>query len=148
MQYTATLCCRPLNKAITLANVALCNTLQHCNTMQYRATLCCRSLDKAITLGNVALCNTQQLCNTLQHNAIYCNFLLQVTRQGYHSWKRNNLQHTATHCHTMQYTATLCCRPIDKAITLANVAIRNTQQHCNTLHHNAIHCNSLLQATR
>ena len=99
---------------------------------------------------------TLQFCNTaiLQHTATYCNSLLQATRQGYHPWKRSNLQHTATlqhiatqcntlqlsvaghqirlsplqtqqsatHCNTVQYTATLCCGPLCNAITLAKVA--------------------------
>ena len=41
-------------------------------------------------------------CNTLQHTATHCNTLQERERQQ----RGALLQHTATHCNTLQYTAT------------------------------------------
>jgi len=68
-------------------------------------------------------CNTLQhyatLCNKLQHTTYYYNILQDET---------SSLQHTATHCKTLQHCNTL----------------QHTATHCNTLQH-ANHFSSILQ---
>ena len=64
------------------------------------------------------------------------------------------LQHTATHCNTLHYSATLCktclCPPpapqnplvYDGSATHCNT-LQHTATHCNTLEHTTIHCDTL-----
>jgi len=65
-----------------------------------RAAACCSALLRVA----VCLCACAWYCltimthsNTLQHTATHCNTL-----------QHNTLQHTATHCNTLQHTATHC----------------------------------------
>jgi len=82
-------------------------------------------------------------CKTLQNAATHCNTLQQtltskregarVTSETKVNGKDKNvlLQHTATHCNTLQHTATHCN------------TLHHTATHCNTLQHTASHCNPL-----
>jgi len=45
------------------------------------------------------------------------------------------LQHTGTHCNTLEHTATHC------------IALQHTATHCNTLEHTATHCIALQHTT-
>jgi len=60
-------------------------------------------------------------CNTLQHTATHCNTLQLEAR------------HTAPHCNTLQHTATHC--------NALQLEARHTAPHRNTLQHTATHCN-------
>jgi len=51
------------------------------------------------------------------------------------------LQHTATYCNALQHTATHCIA-LQRTTTHCN-ALQRTATHCNTLQHTATHCNTL-----
>jgi len=63
-------------------------------------------------------------CNTLQHTATHCS----------------TLQRAVTHCNTLQHTATHCST-LQRAVTHCNT-LQHTATHCNTLQHTAVHCNA------
>ena len=128
--------------------ICLCNTMQHNATLylQQSATLC--NTLSATPYQRVCLCNTLQLyfCkthrNTLQHTATHS--VPPHISASISATHCNTLQHTATHCNTLQHTATHCntlqhtrCHPI---------SVRLSQQHTATLslQHAATHCNTLL----
>ena len=76
---------------------------------------------------------TLMSCHTLvplQHTATHCN-TLQTS-----ATRCNTLQHTATHCNTLQHAATHCN------------TLQHTATHCNTLQHTATHCNTLISYVR
>ena len=67
--------------------------------------------------------------NTLQHSATHCNTLQHTT-----AWVTRRiirLQHAATHGNILQHTAAHCS------------TLQHTAAHCNTLQHAAAHCNRL-----
>jgi len=69
----------------------------------------------------------------MQHSATHCN-TMQCT-----ATHCNTLQHTATHCNTLQHTATHC-----NIYTCAgHKGIAIPLNYCNTLQHTATHCNTL-----
>ena len=60
------------------------------------------------------------------------------------------MHHTATHCNTLQHTATALagnstCAPPPPSATQHNASHCNNATHCNTLQHTAPHCNTLHQ---
>ena len=65
------------------------------------------------------------LSYTLHHSATHCS-TLQLT-----ATLCNTLHHTAAHCNTLQHTATHCN------------TLQHTAAHCHTLQHTATHCNTL-----
>jgi len=69
----------------------------------------------------------KSVCHSLRHTATHCN-TLQHTASLRHSLQQTATHClTATHCNTLQHTATHCL----------------TATHCNTLQHTATHCNTL-----
>jgi len=73
----------------------------------------------------------------LQHTATHCNTLDHTTTHS-----RNALQHTATYCDTLQHTATHCNTLQHTATHSCNTPER-TATHGNTLQHTATRCNTL-----
>ena len=71
--------------------------------------------------------------------ATHCN-TLQHTATPY-----NPLQHTATYCNTLQHTATHY-NTLQHSATPCNT-LQHTATHCNTLHHTASYCNTLEHTT-
>ena len=74
-------------------------------------------------------------CNTLQHTAPQCNTLhytdpAAVLQIILHTTQYATLQHTATHCNTLQHPATPCN------------TLQHTATHCNTLQYTAPHYNT------
>ena len=67
-------------------------------------------------------------CPALQHTATHCNTLQQTASTGSHSQKWP--QHTATRCNTLQHTV--------------STSSHSQKKDCNTLQHTATHCNKLL----
>ena len=53
------------------------------------------------------------------------------------------LQHTASHCNTLQHTATLCC-----TLCILLYDLQHTATHCNTLQHTATHCYTHMQVRK
>jgi len=74
---------------------------------------------------------SQHTTNILQHAATHCNTLQHTATKHQHT--TNILQHAPTHCNTLQHTAT------KHKVIAANddIAI-----HCNTLQHTTTHCNA------
>ena len=71
-------------------------------------------------------------------------------------------KHTATHCNTLQHTATTHCNALQRTATRCNIketcydkwvhycqvnSANTPQTHCNALQHTATHCKSTLQYT-
>jgi len=85
------------------------------------STIFCWSLHHQIQITSETCegLSTPSSPHALPHTATHCNTLQHTATQMQHT--RNTLQHTATHCNTLQHTAT----------------------HCNTLPHTAIHCYTL-----
>ena len=52
------------------------------------------------------------------------------------------MQHTATHCNTLQHTGAAVRRTCDMNATHCNT-LQHTTTHCNTLRYTATHCNTL-----
>ena len=97
--------------------VAHCSTLQHsvnlcnthCNTMQYAATIYPQEVEEQ-PIHNYQV--STHCNNTLQHTATHCNTLQHLTHTYQVATHYNNtLQHTATHCNTPQHTATTHPQP-------------------------------------
>ena len=120
------------------------HTATHYNTLQHTATH----------------------CNTLQHTAIISRLWMSrvytdESRRtdldkghciGYVAWVKessathcNTLQDTATHCNTLQHTARHCNTRLSYCKTLQHAAthVYHTAEHGNTLQHTATHCNTL-----
>ena len=74
--------------------------------------------------------------DTLQHTSTHCNTLQQDAPRNIIT-----LQITATHCDTLQHTAARC-NTLQKDMP-RNISHATT--HCNTLKHTAAHCNILQQ---
>jgi len=155
--------------------------ISHCNTLHQSVTICntdsCPRLNDESTVFDGSFSpNLNSLPNsTLQHTATHCNLLqhtatlLALPAHGrrerniliiivakrqlnpkYHTATHcNTLQHTATHCTTLQHTAT----PLDtrtsttRAQCSDNHVLKTWSQpqvsHCNTLQHSATLCNNL-----
>jgi len=113
------------------------DTATHCNTLQHTATRIATN------------------CNTLQH-------ALQQIATRYHrpckkvSHPTNTplanikltLQHTATHCYTLQHDAlqhtVLHCNALPLHLVRdINLTLQRAATHCNTLRHTATHCDTL-----
>ena len=86
-------------------------------------------------------------CNTLQHTATYCNILKYTATHC-----SNTLPHTATQCNTLQHTTTRCdtlkhtathCNTLKYAATQCSNILPHTATHWNTPQHSATHCNKL-----
>jgi len=132
-----------------------CNSLQltanHCNSLPHTATHCTH-------------------CDTLQHTATHCNadvFFDAVTRSAGRRRQSsadtlqltathcNSLQRTATHRHTMQFTAptaTHCNADVFFDVVTRSAgrrrkgsadALQLTATHCKSLHLAAAHCHTL-----
>ena len=124
-----------------------CNTQQHlpppCNSLQHTATPAAASR---------ALTHSRTRYTTLQPDAIQCNFLQHTTDLLLHhalslTQLTNTLQHTATHCNSLQLPAThynpCCCITRTHSPTQAFSISKCT----NTLQHTATVCNSLQHTT-
>ena len=82
----------------------------------------------------------------LQHTTTHCN-TLQYTASRY----KTRIRHTATHCNTLQQAATHWYKLLYTAahyITLQHTAahyitLQHTAAHCSTLQHTAAHCSTL-----
>jgi len=55
------------------------------------------------------------------------------------------LQHTATHCNTLQHITSHYKEPREPSNMLHDLILQLTATHCNTLQHTATHCNTLQQ---
>jgi hypothetical protein len=86
-------------------------------------------MQRTATLQHIAifksLDRTAKPSKTLQHTATHCNTLQHIIN-------------TATHCDTLQHTAARC-----KCLFSCETAIPYNILHCNTLQHTATHCNTL-----
>ena len=73
----------------------------------------------------------------LQHAATHCIILQYTAHAATH---RNTLQRTATHCNTLQHAATRC-----STLQHGNTLEKGTscRHQCNTLQHTASYCNTL-----
>jgi len=81
-----------------------------------------------------AQCGEKVRYNTLQHTATHCNML----------------QHMAMCCNTLQHTTLIAVRILmseaqfgEKIFATHCNTLQHTATHCNTLHHTATHCNTL-----
>ena len=97
---------------------------------------------------HILMCGvTPTFRDILQHTATHCNTLQHTTYLATHSdvWRDfHMLRHTATHCNTLQHTA-IHCNTLQHTATHCNT-LRHTATHCNTLNtlqHTATHCNTL-----
>ena len=81
-------------------------------------------------------------CNTLQHTATqHCNTLGRTERQKDIATHCSTLQHTATHCHTLPHTATHC-NDTYSLLRMIEEILQIPAPHCNTRQHvcsNALH---------
>jgi len=88
------------------------------------------------------------LCVNTKHCSTHCSTLQQLQHTATHC---HTLPHTATHCHTLPHTATHCHILQHTGThwhTLAHTGthcntLQHTATHCNTLQHTATHCNTL-----
>ena len=123
-----------------------CNSMQHntthCNILQL--SLCCYCRLRA---GPWIVQHTATYCNT--HSATYCN-THGNTHCNPHMLLLSTLQHTATHCNTLQHTATHNTLQHTSFATVAcgqGLGWRNTLQrtatHNNTLQLTATLCNAV-----
>jgi hypothetical protein len=83
-------------------------------------------------------------CNTLQHTATHCNTLQERERQQ----RGALLQHTATHCSTLQHTARERASAKRCFVATHCNTLQHTATHCSTLQHTATHCNTLQERER
>jgi len=90
--------------------IKLQDTARHCNTLQHTTTHC-NTLHHMHRLTTSTV--RDQRCNTMQQSAAHCSTMLHHTATDFS---------TATHCKTLQHTAT----------------------HRNTPHQSAVHCNTIL----
>ena len=109
-------------------SIANCNTLQHvaahCNMLQH--TKSSHLADKKDASSWQYMCSLQHTAthrNSLQHTAPHL-----ADKEEISSWKMDVL--AATHCNTLQHTATHCN------------TLQHTAPHGNTLQHTATHCHT------
>jgi len=112
-------------------------------------------------LKNIVVCDTRckrhahstQLCGllyctTLQHTATHCNTLQHIIPEVRLGCFIRRALCGLLHCNTLQHTATHCITLYPKKDQTASFAERSVgcyTSHCNTLHHTATHCNALQQ---
>ena len=132
--------------------VAVCCSVRHPRhpkAWQYVA-VCCSVLQSVAVCSSV-LQSVAVFCSVLQCVAEYCsvlqwlvstNRLRRTMLQGVLS---GLVQHTATHCNTLQHQLTkVCLSRAARAIKLLHCStLQHTVTHCNTLQHTATHCNTL-----
>ena len=97
--------------------------------------------------GSIPSVSQMQKFITLQHTATHCNTLQRTATspRAYRLCEFVTLFYTALHCNTLQHTATHCS-------TLQHTAahcrtLQNTAAHCRTLQHTAAHCNTMQRTT-
>jgi len=90
-----------------------------------------RPSTKALHLRQTARITDHELIMTLHHTASHCNSMQRTATLQHTETHWNTLQHSATHCNTLQDTARHCN------------TLQLTATHCNTLQHTATHCNTL-----
>jgi len=73
-------------------------------------------------------------CNTLQHTATLCNMQLTAPQSNAYRLLFYCFVHTATHCNTLQHTATHC-NTLQHTATQSNAYRLLFCAHCNTLQH-------------
>jgi len=131
-----------------------CNTLPHTATYQFDThftlVLIWRSREKEISLWRSLLLFRQR--DTLQHAARRCNTLQHTaTHQLRISLWRSHLllrkkDTLATHCDTMQQTATHCNPPPQHTnpefLCGGSIYFSAKETRCNTLQHTATYCNT------
>ena len=99
--------------------VSLCcnqTCLMYSKTSSMSAGLICVYSYTQMFQNPHAMQHTATYCNILQHTALIWAYYVCI-----HTFRWQKSTHTATHCNTLQHTAT----------------------HCNTLQHTATHCNTL-----
>ena len=97
-------------------------------------------------------------CNAPQHNVTHCNTIARKPEDMY--WRNlrfDKLQHTVSHCNTLQHTITHCntlqqtetdCNRLQHTATRCNASTTSdttlypTATHCSTLPLTATHCNT------
>jgi len=154
-----TLLCNSCTR-VTLMPLSL-DTATHCNTLQHTAThtllLCTHECHECILCTRVTLMplslDSATHCNTLQHTLLTLQqtqrvTLMTLSRDSRHgrvllcksvvNTLPNTLQHTATHCNTLQHTLvqpvhTLQCSCAQEGSCATLDAATNTQTQCNTL---------------
>jgi len=121
VQLSATQSLRANRRSFAIA----CNTLQH---TAITATRCSTATTRTCKKSFATHCNTVQL--TASHyitlkKATHCNTLCNSLHHTTAQHTATQMQHTATHCNTLQHTATHC------------------NALCNSLHHTTARCNAL-----
>jgi len=101
------------------------------------------------------VCQFLVYCSVLQCVAVCCSVLHQSHLSR--DWQTRLMQHTATHCSTLQHTAihkkltneidATHCNTLQHTATHCNTQETDKRDWCNTLQHTATHCNTL-QYTR
>jgi len=153
IQHTATHCNTLQQHTTTHSDilhhaVTLCHTVSHCNTLQQHTTIrrntlhCiathCITLQSVLqrTVPHCKLHHTTVHCSSvlLQHTTMHCScthsFATHYDTLHLHPFISSTLQHTATHCDTLQHTA------------LAPILLQHTTTHCNCTHFDQSHCNN------
>jgi len=113
-------------------------TATHCNALQYTAT-------NRTVLQHTATQKLMNYCNNLQRTETLCKARCCIIVMN------RCLQHTATHCNTLQLTTRYCNTLQHRSwwVRYQGVwhrhcnTLQHTAIHCNTLHHTASHCNTL-----
>ena len=167
LQHTTTHCSVEYQelRRVSEAEYDLQRTATHCNTLQHTATQ--QSTPQVTVVLNIKYCVVSQrqnmICNALQRTATHCtglqhtathrntpqhivtHLLVSVSlflRGGACTATHcNTLQHTATHCNILQHTATRC-NTLQHTRT-HSITLQDSATHCNTLQHTATHCNTL-----
>ena len=139
-----------VEKIGAIASMSLLQCVAVCCSVLQCVAVCCSVLQ---CLALCPCCGTakstarreSELFHTLQHTATHCNTLQHATalREGNQSLFThcNTLQHPAAHCNTLQHTATPCNTLQHCAKEIR--AFSHTATHCNTLQHITTHYNTL-----
>ena len=151
-----------LNAPIIAGTSVCCSALQRAGLfpqeMLQCVAVCCGYFDlcRCLSAKDVAVC-----CSALQRVAVCCRYFdlcrsLSANEPFTSGWfaeinlkltRTYTLQHTATHCNTLQHAETASWLANTHCHTLQHTAMHfNTQQrtatHCNALQHTASYCNT------
>jgi len=111
---------------------------------------------QAYTTSGVCVCVTLQRTGSFMSVRTFCVHFKEFGPHATHcntlQHTATTLQHTATHCNTLQHTATHCnalqragslmlVRTLGRFVTYCNT-LQHPATSCNTLQHTATHCNT------
>ena len=133
-------CCR-ITSAPRTKTLPICKECHTAFAVCYSVLRCVLQCVESVEVTHIASCSYVWSLLQLYWVLFATIHKVYIWRQHLRCWCILALQHTATHCNTMQLNATHC-NILQHTATSCNALQRNAKQ-CSILQHTAAHCNTL-----